>query len=164
MQVWKIRLKLAKHTEDWDRRVEANPRRSVLVKVLQEARGFRFEEWGVGALLGLYADCYEKRYRRKWPFSVYQTRSVLRDLSIVLKRAGAAETRQAIEVVFGSKDLRWVNGNHAGFLASQDNYGNYVVPAMDRYRPSGEQSEWTGFRSDRSSSRVLSFKGVNHVR
>lgn len=105
----------------------------------------------------VYAEAYERRYRRKLQGKENRI-TVMRNLRELVLRVGEEEAVQAVRAILGDPKLKWVSSSHDAFLASDKNYERHVVPVL-LAAPAGEQSEWTGDRGG-EACRAVSFSDL----
>jgi hypothetical protein len=140
---------------DWSDVFFSKPTAGNAKRIAAEMAATPTKDWPTVAVLGRYIGGYENRFKRAWPAGPVALQSALRGVASLVQREGAETACAAIDAVF-SQHLRWVNGDLLGFLLHETNYVRFVIPAMSRVeetrrKQAGEQSEWSGPRSETSA-------------
>lgn len=127
-----------------------NPSRRVVRAAL--ALSEQTNEWAGVSLAGKYLKLYEIKYSTKWGGSLAALDGLIGDMSSLYSRYGS-EASVALDAAF-SPAMSWA-GNLIGVLMSRDAYTRHIVPAIAALkkarRAPGEQSEWSGSRTDDST-------------
>jgi hypothetical protein len=119
------------------------------VQALDLVRGDPRATWPVLAVVGWYMDRYRKRFCREWKGGVPVVAQLYTDITCLTLKWDVETTVDAIEAVF-SDAMKWVKGDHLGFMFNDSNMTRFVIPAVDvvkaARRGKGEQAEWSGAR------------------
>jgi hypothetical protein len=111
--------------------------------------------WDALSLLGLYLELYKHKYGREYAGSQVGLLTLYRDIKLVHQRVGD-ECVDAIRVLFSDK-MNWAS-NPLTLMVNRDGYERFIVPimaAVKKRKQSGEQSEHTGPRDGKPSSKEV---------
>jgi len=138
-----------------DERFIKSPSLKVARKELEEAKSLPPDEWSSVAITGYYITQWEKWSRRPWRASRSALGDMFKQLDLLVRRTGKDDTIKAIKLVFG-KGFNWCD-NKLGLLTGRDGYAKHIVPALVKQRTirKGEQSEWTGRRSNKKGNKKV---------